>query len=180
MMCNAAFKSPCLDIAECYDTKKTSVYIYIYPISIIHIHLFSSWWWCIGWDRFLCTLIKIGPIIIPKITMETVSWSYAWASGDPWYVMLPSKSPVFALLSVMIIRRPWCKYWFALSQSSISLLLSKTDEKMPHLVPILGTHPVRWNSYSWTNYLHSLEICSLYLGNWQYTPHRSLLPLENT
>ena len=90
--------------------------------------------------------------------------SYAWASGNPWYVMLPLDAPVLRSLSVMIIGIPWYLFQFILSQLCISLLLSRTDNKMPYLVPILMTHPIQGNSHSQMDCLPSLAIYNLCSG----------------
>ena len=64
---------------------------------------------------------------------DMLLWSYAWASSNPWYATLPPDTLISASLSVMIIGIPQYQYQFILSKSSISLLLSRTGNKMPNI-----------------------------------------------
>ena len=90
--------------------------------------LLSSQPWYIGWNSFHCTLNHIlenyYDLHLDR-KGQALIWSYAWSSGNPWYVTLSPDALILALLSVMIIGALWYLYWYALSPLSISLLLSR-------------------------------------------------------
>ena len=73
---------------------------------------------------------------------QMLAWSYAWDSDNPWSVVLPLNVSVLAMLNMMI-KTHWYWYQCTLSQSSTSLLLLRTYNKMPNMVPMPRIHPIQ-------------------------------------
>ena len=116
--------------------------------------------------------------------IASTMWSYAWASDNPWYVILPANASLSALLNMMILGYLGTYIDSSYFNHQSFLLLSWTGNKMPHLIQISCTHPIQGNSQFWMDCFPSSAIFNPYSGilQWMYLDRlmdQAQMPLFN-